>query len=65
MFNPFTILILLSVLILIQKENQKSEITPQHLIALWPLAWIVCPDVPRRDYGVCHFRIILKIEWKE
>ena len=35
---------------------QQIKINPQLLSAPWPSAWISCPDVPQREYGVYHFR---------
>ena len=38
------------------KAQETKEINPELLKWYWPTAWISCPDVPQREYGVYHFR---------
>ncbi len=43
---------------------QSNEINPGLLKGYWPSAWITCPGVPQRDYGVYHFRKIFELDKK-
>jgi hypothetical protein len=62
MFKPFIFIVLLFLLVLNRIEAQQTEINPQLLNSPWPSAWISCPDVPQRDYGVYHFRKTFSLE---
>ncbi len=41
-----------------------QEPNPSLLNNGWSAAWITCPDVPQRDYGVYHFRKTISLDKK-
>ncbi|MDP4187831.1 MAG: alpha-L-rhamnosidase N-terminal domain-containing protein [Bacteroidota bacterium] len=46
----------------IYAQDQSTAINPQLLKNQWPAAWISCPDVSQRDYGIYHFRKTFSLE---
>src|SRR5512133_3708099 len=61
--NRFFLPVLVAfILIAGQSKGQQSLVNPKLLNTAWPSAWISCPDVPQRDYGVYHFRKTVQLE---
>lgn len=48
--------VILCIVITASYAQDLSQINPVLLKQSWPASWVTCPDVPRRDYGVYHFR---------
>ncbi|MDB5120857.1 MAG: alpha-L-rhamnosidase [Sphingobacteriales bacterium] len=38
------------------KSQESHNVNPALLNKYWSASWISCPDAPKRDYGVYHFR---------
>lgn len=62
MHKIFLTVLVACLLVAAHSEGQQAAVSPQLLNAPWPSAWISCPDVPQRDYGVYHFRKTISLD---
>ena len=61
--NKYFLLILIVCLFIAgASAGQQTAVNPKLLNSPWPSAWITCPDVPQREYGVYHFRKTITLD---
>lgn len=54
----------ITVQLLLTTQPAPAQLNPQLLNHIWPAAWITCPGVPVREYGVYHFRKVFSLAEK-